>query len=85
VDHERGRLDRSATARALDAYQERALSLFTATETARAFDLSSETPAIRDDYGRTAFGRSGLDTVFHDQLRRPDSLYIGQPIAELPG
>ncbi|MEX0714759.1 MAG: DUF1501 domain-containing protein [Pirellulales bacterium] len=42
-----------------NAYQ-KAFSLITSPEAKRAFDLSEETPALRDRYGRNTFGQSCL-------------------------
>jgi uncharacterized protein (DUF1501 family) len=44
----------------LDEHYKAALNLITAPETKRAFDLSSESPKLRDGYGRTRFGQSCL-------------------------
>jgi Protein of unknown function (DUF1501) len=42
---------------ALDEHYKTAFSMITAPETKRAFDISSEDKAMRDGYGRTAFGQ----------------------------
>ena len=44
----------------LDAYQQKALSLLTSSETKRAFDIDAEDPRLRDRYGRTPYGQSVL-------------------------
>jgi uncharacterized protein (DUF1501 family) len=44
----------------LDAYYERALSLVTSGRARDAFDLSQESDALRDKYGRNTFGQSCL-------------------------
>ncbi len=49
-----------AAVRGMDAYQQRAYSLLTATETQRAFDIHREDPRLRDRYGRTTYGQSVL-------------------------
>lgn len=49
-----------AAVRGMDAYQERALSLLTAPETQRAFNIHQEDPRVRDRYGRTTYGQSVL-------------------------
>jgi hypothetical protein len=49
-----------AAVRGLDAYQQRALSLLTSSETQKAFDIHSEDPRLRDRYGRTPYGQSLL-------------------------
>ncbi len=42
---------------ALDEHVKTALSMITAPETKRAFDLASEDPRLRDRYGRTTVGQ----------------------------
>lgn len=55
------RLGESISAvRGMDAYQQKALSLLTSSETRRAFDLQDEDPGLRDRYGRTPYGQSVL-------------------------
>jgi hypothetical protein len=49
-----------AAVRGLGAYQQKALSLLTSSETQRAFDIHAEDPRLRDRYGRTAYGQSVL-------------------------
>jgi hypothetical protein len=49
-----------AAVRGLDAYQQKALSLLTSSETQRAFDIDAEDPRLRDRYGRTSYGQSVL-------------------------
>jgi hypothetical protein len=44
----------------LDEHYKAALNLITAPETKKAFDLQSENPKLRDQYGRTRFGQSCL-------------------------
>jgi hypothetical protein len=45
---------------AMDQHQKAALNLITAPETKSAFDIGSEDPRLRDDYGRNPFGQSCL-------------------------
>jgi hypothetical protein len=45
---------------ALDQHQRAALNLITAPATAAAFDIGSEDPRLRDQYGRNPFGQSCL-------------------------
>lgn len=52
--------DSIAAVRGLDAYQQKALSLLTSSETQRAFDIQAEDPKLRDRYGRTPYGQSVL-------------------------
>ena len=54
--HEKG----SDTARAVDSFYNRAYTLLSSTEARAAFDLSKETPQLRDSYGRNNFGQSLL-------------------------
>lgn len=57
----RSRLAESlATVRGMNAYQQRAFSLLTSSETQRAFDINQENPKLRDRYGRTTYGQSVL-------------------------
>jgi hypothetical protein len=60
VDEQRRRLDRAAEVQDFDSYQRRALDLLTSSATARAFNLAGEPDAIRQAYGRTAFGQRCL-------------------------
>ena len=53
-------LEISARARGIDAHYQRALSMLTAPSFRRAFDLSAETPALRERYGRTTYGQGCL-------------------------
>ena len=60
VDRQSRLLDHSATARGLDAYYEKALSMLTSDKVRRAFDLSAEPEQVRESYGRTTYGQSCL-------------------------
>jgi uncharacterized protein (DUF1501 family) len=60
VDARAKALERSAGARALDAYQERAVKLLTGPAVKRAFDLTREPAALRERYGRDTLGQSCL-------------------------
>jgi hypothetical protein len=44
----------------LDPHAERAFSLLTSKETAKAFDIAAEPARVRDAYGRHTFGQSAL-------------------------
>ncbi len=46
--------------RSIDDYRAQALALLTSPNAARMFDLSQESPACADRYGRTRFGQSCL-------------------------
>jgi hypothetical protein len=54
------RTDRLRSARALDDYRGQALGLLTDPAAAQPFDLSGESDAVKDRYGRTRFGQSCL-------------------------
>jgi hypothetical protein len=59
------RLERHATVQpaayqSLDEHYKTALNMITAPETKRAFEIETETTALRDRYGRTRFGQSCL-------------------------
>jgi uncharacterized protein (DUF1501 family) len=60
IDGQRRQLDQTAEVGDLDAYQQRAFSLLTSSETARAFDLAAEPSPVRERYGRTQFGQGCL-------------------------
>jgi hypothetical protein len=53
-------LDQSAVARTLDPYYVRAFDLISSPAAQRAFDLSAESAATRDRYGRHVFGQAVL-------------------------
>jgi hypothetical protein len=60
LDDQRRALERAEAVRTLDTHQRRALDLLTAPAVARAFDLASEPPSVRDAYGRNSVGQSCL-------------------------
>ncbi len=60
VDRQARLLDASAEARGFDEYYERAAAMLTEERVRRAFDLSAETPEVRDRYGRTTYGQGCL-------------------------
>jgi hypothetical protein len=60
IDRQTELLDFSATARGIDAAQEKALSLLTSPKLKRAFNLSEEPDSLREKYGRTTYGQSCL-------------------------
>lgn len=59
-DHLRRGFDVSGAASALDRFQTQAYDMVTSPAAAKAFDLSSEDPKVRDMYGRTPWGQSTL-------------------------
>ena len=60
IDHQSRILDHSAAARGLDDYYIKALAMLNSTRLRDAFNLSAETPALRDAYGRHTYGQSLL-------------------------
>ena len=50
----------SETARGIDAFYSRALTMLSSPKVKRAFDLSEEPDQLRDAYGRTTYGQSCL-------------------------
>ena len=59
-DEQRKLIDQSAHAKNLDAFYQRAFNLVGSAETRKAFDLASESPKLRDRYGKTEFGQRCL-------------------------
>lgn len=53
-------LDRSAAARGLNAYYEKAISMLNSQRVREAFDIAREPAEIREAYGRTTYGQSCL-------------------------
>jgi hypothetical protein len=60
VDEQTDLIATSSTARGIDAFYDRALTMLGSPKVQRAFDLSREDPRIRDAYGRTTYGQSCL-------------------------
>jgi uncharacterized protein (DUF1501 family) len=60
IDGQTELLEFSATARGIDAYYERALTMLTSPRVKKAFDLAAEPESLRDKYGRTTFGQGCL-------------------------
>jgi hypothetical protein len=54
VDHSTDLVD------GLDAFHKQALEILRSDRTKKAFDLNAETPALRDRYGKNAFGQGAL-------------------------
>lgn len=61
-----GRFERAAEethnrqARSFSVFREKAVSLMASAEAQRAFNIEAESPALRDEYGRTTLGQSCL-------------------------
>jgi len=60
VDRQTRLLEYDATARGMDAFYDRALTMLASPKVKRAFDLSEEPDRLRDDYGRSTYGQSCL-------------------------
>ncbi len=60
VDQQARLLEYSGEAQGFDEYYERAIGMLTSDRVRKAFDLSSESEAMRDRYGRTSYGQSCL-------------------------
>lgn len=60
IDSQSRLLSHSAQARGLDAYYEKALAMLDSPKLREAFNLSAESDAVRDSYGRTPYGQSCL-------------------------
>jgi hypothetical protein len=60
IDSQSRLLSHSAQARGMDAYYDKALAMLDSPKLRDAFNLSAETDAVRDSFGRTAYGQSCL-------------------------
>src|SRR5262249_28253522 len=60
IDQQADLLSWSETARGIDAFYSRALTMLSRPKVRQAFDLSAEPDRLRDDYGRTTYGQSCL-------------------------
>ncbi|MBX6313501.1 MAG: DUF1501 domain-containing protein [Isosphaeraceae bacterium] len=60
IDRQGDLLDWSATARGIDEFYDRALTMLASPKVKQAFDLSREDAKVRDTYGRTTYGQSCL-------------------------
>ncbi len=60
IDRQSDLLGWNDSARGLDAFYDRALTMLAAPKVKKAFDLSGEPAALRDAYGRTTYGQSCL-------------------------
>jgi hypothetical protein len=54
------RYPRGSAMRSMDGFQEQAIDIFVGARARRVFDLEQESPALRDRYGRTAWGQQCL-------------------------
>jgi Protein of unknown function (DUF1501) len=60
IDQQTDLLEHSARAQGINAHYQRALTMVTAPNFRRAFDLGSESASVRDRYGRTTYGQGCL-------------------------
>jgi hypothetical protein len=60
IDQQTDLVTWSETARGIDAFYARAVTMLSSPKVKRAFDLSSEPDKLRDAYGRTTYGQSCL-------------------------
>lgn len=60
MDNLRRNVDQSGVMDAMDQFNQRALQMLTSTQVRDAFDLSQESNATRERYGRHAYGQRGL-------------------------
>ena len=60
IDEQGDLLELVGTARGIDAFYDRALTMLASPKVKQAFDLSKEPPKLRDAYGRTTYGQSCL-------------------------
>ncbi|MEX2287776.1 MAG: DUF1501 domain-containing protein [Planctomycetaceae bacterium] len=60
LDKLRRDIDLSGDLSGLDSFSRHALEMITSEKAARAFDIESEEPAVRDRYGRTFIGQNCL-------------------------
>ncbi len=60
IDQQTEMMEWSDTARGIDAFYSRAMTMLSRPKVKQAFDLSAEPARLRDDYGRTTYGQSCL-------------------------
>jgi len=60
VDQQARLLDYSAQARGMDAYHAKAVTMLQSDRVRAAFDLASESAAVRERYGKSSYGQSCL-------------------------
>ena len=60
IDAQTRLMDYSAAAKGLDSYYERALAMLHSSKLREAFNLSAESEAVRQAYGRTTYGQGCL-------------------------
>src|SRR5262249_17378537 len=60
LDQQGDLLEWSGTARGIDSFYDRALTMLASPKVKKAFDLSQESPKLPDAYGRSTYGQSCL-------------------------
>jgi hypothetical protein len=60
IDQQARMMDYSAAAKGLDSYYERALAMLHSPKLREAFNLATESEAVREAYGRTTYGQGCL-------------------------
>src|SRR5581483_4500761 len=60
LDSQTELLEKSATARGIDASYEKALTMLASPRLKKAFDLAAEPAAVREKSGRTTYGKGSL-------------------------
>jgi len=60
IDEQSRLIEQSSQARGMDGYYEKALAMLDSPRLREAFNLAAESDAVRDSYGRTAYGQSCL-------------------------
>lgn len=60
IDEQAKLMETSDTARGIDAFYDRALTMLASPQVKEAFNLDREDPRLRDAYGRTTYGQSCL-------------------------
>ena len=60
IDEQSRIIERSAEARGMDGYYDKALAMLDSERLRDAFNLGAESQQVRDSYGRTAYGQSCL-------------------------
>jgi hypothetical protein len=60
IDSLRNEVDRSGTMETIDTYNQQAVNLLTSDRARNAFDISQESPELRNKYGRHKWGQRAL-------------------------
>ena len=73
LDHQVASLERSRVIDGMDHFQRQVFTLLTSAKTRSAFDITQESPATRDRYGRNVWGES---LIFCRRLVEAGSLFV---------